>query len=173
MSDQMSLDTLKASLTNPLRVFLWDVIIPNLLGGGDATALQARAQSTQIPGRSVGSSILVPYKQTGGIKYPGKLTYDHKWTVKFIEGEDLKVFNAIYGWSQMLVNDTTGVGAGDENIKSNLFFTLISTKGTDLKQIKLEGCYPEAIAQQELSYQTDGTVSFNVTFSFDKWVPVN
>lgn len=172
MSDQMSLDTIKASLTNPLRVFLWDVIIPNLLGGGDATALQARAQSTQIPGRGVGV-INVPYKQTAGIKFPGKLTYDHTWTVTFIEGEDLKVFNALYGWSQLLVHDQTGISVGDENLKSNLFFNMISTKSTDLKQIKLEGCYPEKIDQQALSYAADGSVSFSVTFSFDKWSAVS
>jgi hypothetical protein len=171
MSDQMSLDTIKASLTNPLRAFLWDVIIPNMLGGGDATALQARAQSTQIPGRSVGE-INIPYKQTAGIKFPGKLTYDHTWTVTFIEGEDLKVFDAIYGWSQMLVNDNTGVGQGDENIKTNLFFNLISTKSEDIKQVKLEGCYPQKIDTVALTYANDGTVSFTVTFSFDKWSSV-
>lgn len=173
MSDQMSLDTIKASLTNPLRPYLWDVVIPNLLGGGDATALQARAQSIQIPGRSVGTAILIPYKQTAGIKFPGKLVYDHTWVVKFIEGEDLKVFNAIYGWSQLLVNDNTGVGAGDENIKTNLFFTLVGTKQTDLKQIKLEGCYPEKLDSQDLTYAADGTVTFSVTFSFDKWSSVS
>ena len=172
MSDQMSLDTIKATLTNPLRIFLWDVVIPNLLGGGDAAALQARAQSTQIPGRSVGE-ILIPYKQTAGIKYPGKLTYDHAWTVKFVEGEDLKVFNAIYGWSQLLINDNTGVSSGDENTKTNLFFNLISTKGSDIKQFKLEGCFPQKMDNTELSYDANGSVFFNVTFSYDKWAPVS
>lgn len=164
----MEHDFLKNNLTNPMRTFLWDVIIPTVIGGGDVESLQARARSASIPARSVGS-ILLPYKQTAGIKYPGKLTYDHTWAVTFVEGEDNKVHDAIYAWQQQVVHNQTGVSVGDDKLKTNLYFNLVSTKGENIRQIKLIGCYPEAVAAVEMSQDGDGLVNFNVTFSFDSW----
>ena len=169
MAEKMSLDSLKANLTNPQRAYLWEVLFPNLLGGGDAEALSVRAQSANIPGRSVGASIVVPYKQTGGVKFPGKLTYSHSWQVTFVEGEDRKIFDAIYAWSQMAVNDITGVGVGDENIKANDYFNCLSTKDGETLNIKLIGCYVEAVGDVAMSYDNEGTVQYSVTFSFDSW----
>lgn len=164
----MDQDFLKNNLTNPLRTFIWDVVIPTVIGGGDSDILQARARSASIPARSVGA-ILVPYKQTAGIKYPGKLTYDHTWTVAFMEGEDNRVHDALYAWQQQIVNDRTGISAGDDKLKANLFFNLVSTKGEDIRQIKLIGCYPEAVAAVTMSQDGEGLVEFSVTFSFDSW----
>lgn len=166
---EMGTDVITSNLTNPQRTYLWDVTIPNPIGGGDSNVLQARAQATSLPGRSVGTDILVPYKQTAGIKFPGKLTYSHAWQITFIEGEDTKVFAAIHAWNQQVINDRSGVSAGDENIKSNLFFTELSTKGAEGLKIKLIGCYPEAVADVEMSYATQEPKRLVVTFSFDSW----
>lgn len=171
MAERMSVDSLKANLTNPQRSYLWEVLFPNLLGGGDAESLSVRAQSANIPGRGVGSSIKVPYKQTAGVKFPGKLTYSQSWQVTFIEGEDQKIFQAMYAWSQLLVNDVTGVGAGDENIKANVYFNLLNTKDGESRKIKLIGCYVESMADVATSYSDEGTVSYPVTFSYDSWEP--
>ena len=165
----MGTDVLTTNLTNPQRVYLWEITIPNPIGGGDTNILQARAQSTSLPGRSVGGDILVPYKQTGGIKFPGKLTYTHTWAITFVEGEDTKVFAAIHAWNQQVVNDQSGISAGDENIKSNLFFKELSTKGADGLQIKLIGCYPESVADVEMSYASQDVKRLVVTFSYDSW----
>jgi len=171
MAERMSIDSLKANLTNPQRVYLWEVMFPNLLGGGDAEALSVRAQSASIPGRSVGSSILIPYKQTAGVKFAGKLNYSHQWTVTFIEGEDRKIFDAVYAWSQLLVNDITGIGVGDENNKANIYFNCLNTKDGENLKIKLIGCYVESVGDVSMSYDAEGTVSYQVTFSFDSWEP--
>ena len=70
----MGVDVLTSNLTNPQRLYMWEVLIPNVVGGaGNPSVLQARAQSTSLPGSSVGE-ILIPYKKTSGVKYPGKLT---------------------------------------------------------------------------------------------------
>ena len=100
----MGQDSLKANLTNPARSYLWDVLVPVPVGDGDSTTYQVRAQSTQIPGRK-NESIAIPYKQTAGVVVAGKLSYDHTWTCEFIEGEDKKVFDAVYSWQQKIVHD--------------------------------------------------------------------
>lgn len=164
----MGVDILKNNLTNPARTYLWEVIIPNPIGGGDSNTLLVRCQSSNIPGRSFGE-ILVPYKQTGGVKFPGKLTYDHTWDCVFIEGEDKKIFDAIYGWNQKVVNDYDGVGEGDDAIKSDIVLTLITTKGQTFQKIKLVGCYPQAVGPVALAYDGTDPVRYTVTFSFDRW----
>lgn len=172
MATNMGVDVLKTGLTNPQRVYLWEILIPNLLGGGDAEILKARAQSTQIPGRGVGE-IKIPHKQTAGVKYPGKLTYEQTWNVTFIEGEDKKVFQALHAWNQKVVHDVTGLSDGDENIKTNLYLQLLTTKGGESHKIKLVGCYPQTVAPVEMSYGGDGVVNLTVTFSYDSWEQVS
>lgn len=168
----MSADSLRNTLTNLARVYLWELLIPNLKGGGDADILQTRCYSLSIPGRSVGGGILIPYKQSAGIKYPGKLAYSHTWQVGFIEGEDAKVFDAIHAWNQLVVNDLTGISVGDDLIKTDLYFNQLSTKGNEYKRIKLVGCYPQEVSDVALEYGSEDAIRFLVTFSFDKWESV-
>jgi hypothetical protein len=167
----MSVNNLKANLTNPARTYLWDVLIPNPVGGGDAETLMLRAQSTSIPGREQGQ-ILVPFKQSAGIEFPGKLAYEHTWTVTFIEGEDRKVFDSIYAWLQNVVHDADHISIGDISLKTDILLSLITTKGDEWMRIKLLGCYPKTVGSVDMTYANEGVVNFNVTFSFDSWVRV-
>ena len=165
---QMGVESLKHNLSNPARVYLWDVIIPNPLGDGDTDTLMLRAQTASIPGRSFGE-ILVPYKQSAGTKYPGKLTYDHTWDITFIEGEDKKMFDAFYSWVQKIVHDFDNVGDGDTEIKTDMYLQLLTTKQQPFQKIKLVGCYPQAIGNVDLAYDAENPVRYTVTFSYDRW----
>lgn len=166
----MSVDILRQNLTNPARTYLWEVVFPVPVGGGDSTVMSVRCQSTQKPSKSFGDSILVPFQQTGGVKYPGKLTFDHTWECVFVEGEDKAIFNAINGWMEQIVNTTTGIGVGDENVKQDVYLNLINTKGVIYQKIKLVGCYPQNIAAVDLAYEGDGEVKYTTTWSYDYWV---
>ena len=90
---EFSYDVLKNNLTNPQRTYLWEVLIPKPVGGGSSETFAVRAQSTEIPGASF-ATINIPYKQTAGVVFAGKLQYDHKWNATFIEGEDHIVYDA-------------------------------------------------------------------------------
>jgi len=165
----MSADNLKNNISNPAKTFLWDVVIPNPIGGGDAESLEVRCQSTVIPGRSVGE-ILVPYKGTAGIKFPGKLTMSHSWVAVFIEGIDKKVFDTIYAWKQTVVNARTGVGGPDADIKSDIYLRLLDQQGNVFMKLKLVGCYPQAVDDVPIAYDDEANVMYNVTWSYDYWV---
>ena len=164
----MGVNSLKNNLTNPARVYLWEIILPSLIGGGDPVAITIRAQSASMPGRSVGE-ILVPYKATAGVKYPGKLTYSHTWDVTFIEGEDKRIFDAIHNWNQKIIDDFDGVGDGDDTIKADMLLNLLTTKGVPYNSYKLIGAYPQAVGDIALDYTTEAGVIFPVTFSYDSW----
>lgn len=159
-------DSLKANLTNPQREYLWEVIIPTPIGDGNTETFQVRAQSSQIPGRR-NTQIPIAYKQTAGVVVAGKLEYDHKWECTFIEGEDKKVYDALYSWQQKIVHDVAGVGVGDPLYKTDMYIVLQTTAGGDSLKLKLKGAWIEQVGQVALSYEADGTVKYPVTFAFD------
>ncbi|MHA1592007.1 MAG: hypothetical protein ACTSUP_06015 [Candidatus Heimdallarchaeaceae archaeon] len=163
---QMSINSLKNNLTNPARSYLWEVLFANPLGG-DTETLLLRCRSTNIPGVSLGS-ILLPYKQTGGVKYPGKKTFSHTWSATFVEGEDRAMWDAFYEWTQSIVNAETGLGSF--NIKTDIYLHLINTDGTVSKKIKLVGCYIESQEDIAITNDTDAEINIAVTFSYDYWI---
>jgi len=168
----MGQDNLKTNLSNLQRVYNWDVVIPNPIGGGDTDTFLVRAQSTNIPGRSVGK-IAVPYKQSAPTQFTGKLTFPQSWECTFIEGEDKEIFDAIYAWNQQIVSDIDGIGAGDDAIKSDIKLVLLSTTGEVTNTIKLIGCFPAEVADSPLDYGTEEGVKYSVTFSYDRWEQVS
>ncbi len=168
----MSSDNLKNNLTNLARVYLWEVLFANPVGGGDAEALEVRCQSTAIPGSSFGS-ILIPYKQSPGVKFPGKLTMPHTWTCTFVEGTDRKIFDAIYAWKQAVVHDRLNIGGPDALIKSDIYLRLLDMQGSVSMKIKLVGCYPELTDDTPLTYENEAGVVYTVTFSYDRWQRVD
>ena len=171
MSD-MSADNLRNNLSDVQRVYWWDIIIPNILGGGDEDALEVRAQSTSIPGRSFGG-ILIPYKGGPGFKVPGKLTMPHTWPCVFIEGLDRKVFDAITGWKQAITDARTGKGGPDSIIKKSAYLRLTNGTGVVTNKIKLVGCYPEDVPDVPITYDDEAVLMYSVTFSYDYWEPDN
>jgi len=171
MSPTMGVDNLKQNLTNPQRVYLWEFQCANPLGGGDAETLILRCQGAMIPGVSFGS-LLIPYKQSAGIKVPGKLTYSHVWETNFVEGEDKKIFDIIHAWKQRVVHDKTNISLGDNLIKADIHLKMIATKGEETLKLRLVGCYPEMIADVPLAYEDERNVIYPVTWSYDRWEEV-
>lgn len=164
----MSADNLKNNLNNPARLYLWDVLFTNPVGGGDASSLELRCQTATVPGRSIGE-ILVPFKATAGIKFPGKLVMSHNWAATFVEGIDKKVFDALHAWQQAIINDRTGIGGLDTLIKANIYLRLTDVDGNVFMKIKLVGCYVQAVDDVPLSFDTEGVVMYAATFSYDYW----
>jgi len=172
MADSINADRLKANITNTQRTYLWEVVIPNPLGGGDSEALLLRAQSATIPGRSFGD-IHVPYKNTAGFNIPGKVKYTHSWQVVFVEGEDAKIREAIVGWMQQITHDQQMVGLGDPFIKKTVYMRLLGTDGSVTKKIELIGAYPSDIADVSVDYESENVVKYQVTWKYDRWQDAN
>lgn len=165
---EMGLDTFKANLSNPARVYLWEMLIINPVGGGDGDVLSIRCRSTSVPGKSFGN-IDIPFKQTAGIRVHGKETYSHEITLEFIEGEDRKVFDAIHAWHQQTIHNRTGKGLSDDELKRDMVLNLVKTSGEDWMNLKLMGCYPQAVPDVPLNYETEGEFRYSVTFAYDRW----
>jgi len=169
---EMGVNSLKAELTNPARLYMWTVQIPGIVGGGDENSMMLRCQASSIPGFGFGE-IKVPYKQTAGFKVPGKETFQQLWTTTFIEGEDRKVFDALWGWKKQIVNPTSGVGADGSSIKANIYLTLETTQGTIYNKLKLSGAWVQAVPDTALNFTDDGAIYYSVTFAYDSIESMN
>lgn len=169
---RMSIDALKNNLTNPARAYRWEIVIPNLPGGGDEDSLELRGYSSVIPGRSVGE-ILVPFKGTAGMKVPGKLDLTHNWPVTFWESEsDKKTFDALHSWQELIINAETGIGTPDPTLKTDLYLRCLKATDTSWLKIKLVGCYVQSVDDAPLTWEAEDLISFSSTFSYDYWKDV-
>ena len=164
----MSADNLKKDISNPAKTYLWEVLFADVIGGGNRDHLEIRAQSTSIPGRSFGD-ILVPFKGTAGIKFPGKVIMTHSWPAVFLEGNDREVWDALYAWMQAIQNVRTGLGGPDSLIKADVYLRLLDQSGAVTSKIKLVGAYPQAVDEVPLSYDDESNIMYNATFSYDYW----
>jgi len=171
MAENISSDTLKNNLTNLARTFMWEIIIPSPAGSGNTTLWQVRAQSSSIPGRSVGN-IHVPYMGTGGINFPGKLTYTHVFPCTFIESEDRAIHTAIYSWLQSQNNDFDGTGAGDDQVKTDVYLNLLNVKGNITESIRLIGSFIASLGEVTVNYEGEGGIIYPVEFRYDRWEAV-
>ena len=162
----MSIDSLKANLTNPQRAYMFDVIIPVPVGTGTSTLFQIRAESASIPSVSAGV-LAIPYKQTAGIQVAGKKVYDHTWTVTFRESEDHATYDALYSWTQAIVHDVAGVGIGEPLYKTNCFVNMLAIDGSKTISFNLKGAWLQTIGQFQVDYKADSIVTYSATFQFD------
>jgi len=165
---EMSLDALRQNLTNPQRVYLWEFEIPAPKGSGDTDVWILRTQMMQEPGRRF-DPIDIPFKGTGGFRVPGKEVYTHEITVRVLEGEDAKAFEAIQSWMELIRSNISGLGSADPDLKSDAIVRLLDSKGETTKAIKLVGMYPQEKPTVDLDYSTNDSQKYDVTFSFDRW----
>lgn len=170
---EMGADILKNNLNNPAKSYLWVVVFPKLIGGGDGVTLATRCQSASLPGRGT-SSIKIEYLGTAGFKVPGKMAMDQTWRLEFLEStQDKKTFTALYNWQQAIQSAKTGLGGPDPAIKTDLYFQALDQQGQTWLTIKLYGCYVESIGEISVSYGSNTSMTFPVTMSYDWWEPVS
>jgi len=169
---RMSVQTLKANLQNPARIYLWEMFIPIVPGGGDIDALRTRCQTSVIPGVSSGN-IHIDYKGTGGFNVPGRLRFPQTITLEFLEGEDSKIFDTINSWRQLITDHLLGVGEPDVVVKVPMYLKLITKQDTEWNGTLFQGAWPQDRADVPLNYTTDAEVRFSVTFQYDLWTPIS
>ena len=165
---RMNLDALRQHLTAPQRVYLWEFEIPSPKGVGDPEVWIIRAQAVEEPGRSF-APIDIPFKGTGGVRVPGKETYDHEITVRLLEGEDAKTYEAIQSWMKLIRDNVSGLGLSDPDLKTDAVLSLLDSLGNTVKRVKIVGMYPQAKADVALDYATNDPMRYEITFAFDRW----
>lgn len=168
----MGVEKLRANLGNLARDYNFDVIFPAPKGGGDTESLMVRCQTASIPGIEIGE-IVVPFKQTAGAKYPGKVKSFGAWKLNFIEGEDRKMFDEFYTWIKSIVDPKTGIGNPKTSIVTDPILSLITTEGEEYNKLVLRGAWISQLGEVTLDWASEKAIMIPVSISYDYWESLN
>jgi len=165
-----------ASLGDIQKTYMWELYIPSI-EELDTDDMLLRVRSAQIPGRTIEqiTSFFMGTQQ----KFPGKTTYTETFTTLFEEFEDRKVFKAINSWMDYIFNyspsdSNGGAASGDKKaLSKTITLRMLSTQNEKIGEVKFFGCWPQNIAEVEMSYEAGEAVKHTVTWSFDFWRNVN
>lgn len=159
------------------RTYNFLVTVSNLgdVANIEGKDLQIRARTAVLPGRSNEpiESDFMGMKQ----HFPGKLTFPYTFSIEFEEFEDRIVSKALYNWQQ-LIFDASNTGSSQVESKQeyakNIDVQLYKNNNVKVSKednglVRIYNCWPQDIADVELSYADSASVKYSATFQYDRW----
>jgi hypothetical protein len=144
-----------------------------ILDSGSVQKFTFTAQASSLPEATLGS-IDVPYFGRK-IKIAGDRTFAD-WRVTVMNDEDFSVRSMFEKWSNSLnrmVSNTRQFDMNFENYKSVMDVYQYGKDGSIIRHYEIIGAFPTTIDAIDLNWDTQNQVeTFNVTFAYDYWVPV-
>ena len=171
------------------RSWMWEVTFPEIgnilndpkiasLGtGGFQEELTVRAKSISIPARGFEmiESNFGAFKQF----FPGKFSMDQTVSINFEESENGNLHKIMTEWQQRIFDIKSGHSqmaggkrgiAGTSYILPNMYLTLKNYAGEARdKLIIYKNVLPQQVGAVEMSYDSNSSQIFAVTFQFDLW----
>jgi hypothetical protein len=140
-----------------------------IANNGTIEKLKLLCQGSQIPPAIVES---VPVGYFGReIKVSGDRTFPD-WNVSVINDEDFAIRDMLESWST-IQNSMVGNLRRDRLYKSEAVITQFGKEGGVLRQYEMVGIFPTVIGPIELNWNAKNQIEmFDVTFSFDWWLPI-
>lgn len=171
MARDLSIESIKSSLADPLRTYMWEMYIPNLPGGGDIEAVRMRCVAAALP--NVASEPIVVDWRAMRFKIAGKLNYSHTITLNFLESADRRVLVALYAWRTLVTNPEDGTGNSPRDYKTDVYLSMLNMAGEEALRVQLMGCYPEEMQEVPLDYSTNEIIKQPLVLSYDRWIYVS
>lgn len=153
------------SLPDPLLSYNFDLIIPNVPGGGDAKRLTIKCMSTSIPGTSV-EDVTVSLHGVD-IKYAGRQMFTHSLQVTYLETRDMSTRNAIKAWIEFARNTRNNSGEYKVNYSTLADLVLYDDANKIIKTVTMEGFFPQTMDDSALDGSNSAPVNISVTFAYD------
>ena len=167
MPRDLSIDQMR-QMANAARAYMWELFIPNIPGGGDSEFLRFHVRNVTMPGLTL-EPIEINW-QAHKIKEPGRAPFTQMFTFQIEESEEGKALDLLLDWRNLVLHPETGVGSPSEDIKTDIYLTLLKTTGEEVKKMKIVGCWPQEVADVTLDYMASETIKIDVSMSYDYWV---
>lgn len=150
---------------NPLRSYDFDIIIPNMPGGGDGAAVRIHVTNGTIPGFGVESFESNHHGHT--LKHAGRGLHARTWNVEYEETTDMRVYTALRAWRDLQWDPETGVQAERDVYTTTGKIQLLNVSKTVIKTIDVFGLYVEDVPDITLDGAVSDSVKIPVTYSYD------
>lgn len=155
-----------SGLPDPVLSYNFDLLIPNLPGGGNSKALTIKCQSTSLPGMSLEDVTVAAHGIE--LKYAGRPIYTHTLSATFWETRDMTTRDALM--ANMLLARNAKANTGDYKVNySTLGFILLydDTGSNVIRTTQLEGFYTQDLQEVALDGATSTALQMQATFFFD------
>lgn len=154
------------SLPDPLFSYNFDLVIPNVPGGGDGRMLKLKCMSTSIPGVSLDDVEVTLHGATS--MYAGREIYTHTLQATFLETRDLSTRDALNGWIAFARSARTNTGTYKVQYATDADLLLYDDTGSNvIRTIRMEGFYCKAMDDAAVDGSSSTAVTIGATFSYD------
>ena len=147
----------------PARQYLWEVsmaAIPSAGGSVDTLKqMTFRAMSTTVPDK-VTEVFEMMYK-SAKVSFAGRDASGKTFDITFWDGEDLKIYNAFFGWLEYMKDHVK------RDYITDVFMTLLGRDNNPISKFKLVDAFPENLQPLTLDYSVNDPINIPVTFRYD------
>lgn len=158
--------------SNPARVYLWLVEIPDAPTSGSAggrtgesnRSLSFQARKANIPEVST-EEITIPW-MNAEFYVAGKTKYSEA-TLEFEENTALEIRKILEAWRVLIYDNIGGGSAPPSTYKRYIDITLMDGDGNDIKTFRLVGAWPKTINALDLDYSSNEVARWSVVFRYD------
>lgn len=157
-----------------VRASLFQVQINPNIGENSATIdkFTFTCRASEVPAASI-EAVEVPYFGRK-IKLAGDRTFGD-WSVTIMNDEDYLVRDMFEDWSNQ-INQYAGnlkLLAANSYKSTDATVTQFSKDGSKIRAYQFKGIFPTTVAAMGLDWDTTNQIqTFDVTFAYDYWVPV-
>lgn len=145
----------------------FDLIIPNVPGGGKTRDLTIKVMTTSIPGMSL-DDVTVTLKGID-VKYAGRQMFTHTLEATYIETRDLTTHDAITNWIRLARDVRTNTGNNKSAYATTANLVLYDDSNRAIRTYVLDGFFPQTIGDAALDSSSSAPVTMSVTFFYDTW----
>jgi hypothetical protein len=166
----INIDELR-NLSEPLKSYNFEVIIPNIPGGGNLSGNDTRlyVNAAMLPG--IGSQPITVEAGGHEVLYAGKAQYNHMWQVELREYENLNVITMLQNWHGLQWDRPTGAQSPSADYKADsIYVSMLDSQRNPMKQFRMIGAWIAQIADLQLAYQQNQQIAFPLTFAYDYWI---
>jgi hypothetical protein len=153
------------SLPDPLQQYNWDLIIPLMPGTPNSRAFTIKAMTTSIPGAQL-EKVEVPLHGVQ-LNFAGRPTFSRQLQVTLLETRDVGTRDMIRRWQRIARDMITNTGTFKEIYSTSMEMVLYDDIPTEVKRIKLIGCFPESLDDSQVDGNASQAVNISCTFNYD------
>jgi hypothetical protein len=114
----------------------------------------------------------VPF-QGSILKEKGQLQFGNETTIGFKTAGDFLAYNSLQKWSLELGNPLDGSGNFCVGEDSTIQYAIVNDAGRIVRAVEFRGVFPSSIGEITYNNESDNPTTFDVTFTYNYWVPLD
>lgn len=136
--------------------------------GGNTELASFMIKGAALPASTI-AEISVPFRGRK-LKIAGDRTFD-TWTITVLNDTKMEIRNAFERWMNGINSHATNVGrANPRDYQTDMTVEQLDKSGNVTKKYTIRGSFPTAVAQIDLSYDTNDAIEeFTVELQYQYW----